>query len=228
MRHARATILPAALAALLGIVSPGCAPFISWTVAQFAPPQKVKALYKPPAGKSILVFVDDPRLIIDHEPVKSKLTALLNERLERNEVTGKTIPYTDLVNLMASTPGFNLLSISEVGMKLQADVVLYVKVDKFSVMNEEINPLWQGTFEATVRMVESRTGDCLWPGAPEAGHTLPTLKTAPTEGKSATQAMKLANELAERMADQIAKLLYDHKVDVSGGRSEKSAPIDLD
>ena len=228
MRHARATILPAALAALLATMSPGCGPFISWTVAQFAPPQKVKALYRPPAGKSILVFVDDPRLIIDHEPVKSKLTALLNERLERNEVTGKTIPYANLVNLMAATPQFNMLSISEVGTKLQADLVLYVKVDKFSVMNEEINPLWQGTFQTTVRIVESGTGDCLWPAAPEAGHTLPILKTAPTEGKSATHAMQLANELAERMADQIARLFFDYKVEVSDAPRDKAAPIDLD
>jgi len=197
----------------LAVVLCGC-PLVSWVVAQFAPPQKVKPKYTPPAGKKILVFVDDPFDQLDYEPIKGLLAERLNKQLVEHEVAGQTVPFRRMLHLVAATPGFNRLAISEVGQKLGADIVLYVRIDRFSLKDSEASPLWHGRFGTTVRMVDVATKARLWPTDWAEGLTIKPIELPTTEDASPQYGYEVAKKLADAMADRIAKLFYGHTIPV--------------
>lgn len=201
---------------LLGAVAglSGCGA-VAWLVAQFAPPVNVPAVYKPPEGKTILVFADDLLSEVSFEPAKSRLTQRLNQLLVEHEVAAKTVSYDRLLDLITVTPDFNKLSVMEVGQKLGADIVLYVRVDDFSLKDNEVSPLWHGRLAATVRMVDTRAKDPsevrLWPKDRPEGHAMEPIDLPPVDETSPTYGNILTGTLADQMADNIVKLFYDHK-----------------
>lgn len=187
----------------------GCA-VVAWTVAAWTPPKKVPAECKVPENKTILVFVDDIIHEVVYEPVKMELTVQLNKQLVEHKVAGRTVKYDRLLDLIAAAPKFNRLSVSEVGQKLGADIVLYVQVDKFSLKDSNVSPLWHGQLQTTVRIVEVGKGR-LWPKDRPAGHTVEPLDIPTSDETSRGYGSKLARIMARQMAHRIAKLFYEHK-----------------
>jgi len=201
----------------------GCTPVIGWFANAFAPPQKVKALYKPPPGKTVLVFVDDMLSPVSYERVKAELTGRLNRQLAEHGIAGKTIGYDELLVLISATPNFNELAISEVGRKLGADVVLYVQITGFSLKDEEGMPLWRGRLATAVRFVGVEAGR-LWPEDRQGGYPVEPVEIPPSSHPSPTYGEALSKMLAEKMADSIAKLFYDHEISAqeAARRQQKS------
>jgi len=197
------------LLAALALSHNSCA-VIAWLAAQFSPPEKVAPEYQPARGKTILVFVDDVLNPVSYEPIKIELANLVGEHLLAAKVAGKTIPYSRLADLIASTPKFNLLAVSEVGQRLGADIVLYVQIDEFALRDRSARQLWRGKLRTTVRLVDVEAGR-LWPTDRPAGHVLPAVETPTTVETSSTQADEITRSLAGQMSDQIAKLFYEHK-----------------
>ncbi len=185
----------------------GCG-VIPWLAWQMAPAEKIAATYEPPKGKTILVFTDDMLHPVNYEPVKRILAMEISKQLVESKVAGLAIPYQNLADLEAATPGFNKLSVSEVGQKLGAHIVLYVHIDKFSLKDNDANPLWHGRLETTVRMVEVNKG-LLWPKDRPTGWPIEPLDI-PTSETSRTYDTRLARILAERMAGRIVNLFRKH------------------
>jgi hypothetical protein len=209
------TVVLAAVALSLG----SCA-IPAFFAAQFAPPQKVDALYDPPKGKTVLVFVDDILKPVSYEPIKSELARRLAEQLRTHKIAGKTVSYDRLADLMGATPDFNALAVSEVGQKLGADIVVYVHIDEFRLRDEAAEAqLWKGYLEVSVRMVDVTKGR-LWPKDRQAGYVVPAVETPTTAKASDTYADELVKTLAAKMADRVAKLFYKHEVPHEGGWQE--------
>jgi hypothetical protein len=184
---------------------------IGWLVNVFAPPRKVDAVFKPPAGKTMLVFVDDMQNPVTYEPIKGQLTEDLNASLVKNKVAARTVPYRNLLELAATTRDFNRTSVGAVGQKLGADLVLYVIVKDFSLKDDDANPLWQGRLATTVRIVDVVEGR-LWPDDRPEGYPVRPVETPPEANSSAAYGEVLAKVLAAQTAQRISSLLYDHKV----------------
>ncbi|MGA2266088.1 MAG: hypothetical protein ABSH10_06615 [Phycisphaerae bacterium] len=195
-----------ALAAML--MSTGCQQGLGWLAANLSPPEKVKALYKPPEGKKILVFVDDVLNPVTYEPIKGELTEQINEKLVMHKIAASTVPYDRLTQLRSETPNFDRLSVAEVGQKLNVDLVLYVHIDKFS-LRDETNLLWQGRIQTTVRLVDVIAGR-LWPQDQPEGYSLPAVELPPVDNSSGGYEVQVAKDLASQMADHIAEVFYDH------------------
>jgi len=191
-----------------------CAP-TAWMVATFWPPKDVPAQYRPPPGKKILVFVDDMLHPVSYEPIKGELSRRLGEQLVQHKIAAEIVAYERLADLVAATPNFNLLPVSEVGQKLGADIVLYVQVDKFALKDASTDELWRGEFQVTVRMVDVLKGR-LWPKGSRAGHLVPAVTTPPSTESSETYADQLTRILAAKTADRVAKLFYKHKAPHEG------------
>ncbi len=212
MRYFRGHTVVLLAAVVFAITLAGCG-LGPWLAYQMSPPKKVAAEYEPPEGKTILVFPDDMLNPVNYEPVKQIMAAEISKRLIKNKVAAMTVPYQHLVDLQSRTPNFSKLAISEVGEKLGAHIVLYVHIDKFSLKDNEANPLWHGQMETTVRMVDVRAKSVqearLWPkdrprGWPVKPVDIPTSETARTYD------MRLARTLGERMAERIANLFCKH------------------
>jgi len=182
----------------------------AWVAAQFGPQEKVAALYAPPEGKKILVFVDDILNPVSYEPIKIELSRRLNQIFVEENVADEAVSYDRLADLIRATPQFNRLAVSEVGRKLGADIVLYVHIDAFSLRDPASDEFWRGRLEATVRMTDVQTGR-LWPRDREAGYRMDEVETESTPRTSDTTADELTQVLAAMMADRIAKLFYDHE-----------------
>jgi hypothetical protein len=211
-RAARTILLT--LLAVSGACLHGCA-VLAYLAVAFAPPRKIPALYEPPEGKKFLVFVDDLQHGAVHEPVKQELTNQLNRMLVDNDVAASIIPYDDLLDLITVTPKFNRLAVNQVGQKLGADVVLYVRVDKFSVKDDDVSPLWHGQLEATVRVVDARTSDPaevrMWPKDDPEGHRVEPVEIPPETNSSPGFGDALSRKMAGQMADRVAKFFYEHE-----------------
>jgi hypothetical protein len=218
-KHISATAL-AVLMVPLAIHNCSCA-LVAWTAAQFGPKAKIAAQYEPPAGRKILVFVDDMEYPVSHPPIKIHLTKMLNNLLVANGVAAQTVPYERLADFIGATPRFNELSVAEVGRKLDAEIVLYVRVDQFALKDQAaMDLLWRGQFQTTVRMVHVVDGP-LWPKDRPSGHTVDKVETPPKSADSDTDADEITKVLASKMADRIAKLFYEHKDPYEGGWSEE-------
>jgi hypothetical protein len=212
------TLTMLALLAGAAMTSGGCAVF-AWTAAAFAPPQKVKPVFEFPRGKKVLVFVDSD-YPLSYEPVKSQFTEEISRQLLENKIAASTVPYPLLQNLL-DAPSQRTLSVSEVGAKAGAEMVLYVKVEKFSVKDEESTPLWIGRMSATVRVVEVGKGR-IWP-KDQGEFILPAMELHPVDELSPSYGQQVAQELAVKMGDRIAKLFYEHTVPNTG--QEPDAPL---
>ncbi|MFA6133683.1 MAG: hypothetical protein WC869_06665 [Phycisphaerae bacterium] len=208
-----AKIVAMPLLALLCSTLGGCGG-IGWLAAQFAPPKKVEPVYRMPSNKKILVFVDDLLAEVRYQPIKSELAERISERLSQHKVAASTIPYDQLAAMMTATSDFRRLSISEIGAKLGADLVLYVHIDKFSLKDDESGPLWRGELHTTVRVVDIKGGR-LWPEDKPEGYPVPAVDLPPEESSSPNHGTELSRILADRMAENVARLFYEHRVPAS-------------
>lgn len=217
MKPIRRIVTLASLVLVVGSLC-GCAN-ISYLVATFAPPKKVKPLYEFPKGKKVLVFVDSDTPL-SYEPVKSLLTEELNKQLVENKAVASTIPYNQMMDLMDIKTN-QRMAVSDIGAKLGADLVLYVRVERFSVRDDEANPLWTGSMKATVRVVAVGNGR-VWP-KDQNDYFVPPVELQPVDDLSPTYGQEVAQELATKMADRIAKLFYEYTVPNIGAEHNEDA-----
>lgn len=210
------------LLALLGVLPiGGCArPIIAWIVANFTPPKKVEAKFELPDDKRVLVLVENRTADGSFETVMRDLTKALNRELIKHDLADKTIAYEELMALRFSTPDYGRLAVTRIGQKLNAELVLYVHIDQFSLKDNAEDVLWQGRLEASVRVVQVTEGLTaeearLWPKDRRAGYPVEPLKRPPVANSSRNYSARLVQHMAVEMADRIAKLFYDYRLDES-------------
>lgn len=204
--------LPGALLlTALGMVLAGC-PVVGWMATAFAPPKKVKAVFDLPPKKAILVFVDDYYHVTEFEAIKMDLAREINKGLIRNKLAARTIDYDRVLDLQGNMPYFRRLKVSEIGQRLGADLVLYIVIDRFSLHDNDTSLLWRGKLQVSVRVVDAKTGERLWPGdRRDDGYPVPAVELPSVDDSSANYEERLSRELAEKMADRVVKLFYKHK-----------------
>ncbi|MHC4294948.1 MAG: hypothetical protein ACYSTL_05125 [Planctomycetota bacterium] len=204
----------------------GCQPVIGWLVNVFAPPKKVAPVYAPPPDKKVLVFVDDLTNPVSYAPIKGLLTKRLNDRLIEHRVAADVVPHGELLTLMAATPEFNQLGIVQVGSQLGADLVLYIHIDEFSLKDNEATPLWTGKLRTKVRLIDVQKGllkqqPRLFPEDRPEGYPVKDVETPAETHPSPRYGEDLAKTLADKMADRIAKLFYEHEITAQEAREEQ-------
>lgn len=207
----RQLLMAAGVAAMACLLSSCQA--IGFGVAALAPPQKIKPLYKLPANKKVLVFVDDKASPVTYPPIKRELAEELGKQLMEHKLAKETIPYDTLLDLIAREPKFNNLGVADVGRKVGADIVIYVDIKTFRLREEERSPLWEGQLETSVRVVDvwAKKGETrLWPK--DAGEFNVPAVGMPAKEEVGDYGTELARDLARRMADRICKLFYEYEV----------------
>lgn len=188
----------------------GCAPGALGWLASWLPPDAVDAVYELPKDKTVLVMVDDPKGLGRDASIALDMANALNDQLLKHKVAKNVVPQRKLLFEMARTSAFHQLPISQIGKLLEADIVLYVKIERFALKDNRLSPIWHGELGASVKVVSVADGR-LWPTDRHGGYLMPEINS-PRQSDDGGKRMgeKITMKIAKEMADKIAKLFYKH------------------
>lgn len=221
MRTAVTTMLCAALA-----LAGGCQ-VLPWMVAQFSPPEKVKAVYVPPKGKKVLVLAENRPGLVGKDIVRYELMERLGKKLVQHKVAASVVP-VDSIQQLPFSGAPKKLSPEDMAERFGVDLVVYVQIDHVSLKDNPVDPLWHGFLRANVCVIDGKAKARLWPtDLPDGmGHIAPQVEVKTVDNPSPSYADTMIVAMAEQMADNICKLFYDHMVAVDGVRDMPKSEIE--
>lgn len=202
----RPCVITALVALLLGAT--GCQQMaILWYHATGG--ETINAKYKLTEGRLAVIMDDREGLLVVPATYRDTYEKLEQE-FTANKVLARVVPFDEWQKLRKS-PAYDSMSIREIGEKLGADEVLYMKVTDFRLRREPGAPLFQGRFAVRVSVLstERKRDVRKWPQQ-EGGEEV-VGETKPESSEGDTTSNDVARELATDVATKVAKLFYDHK-----------------
>lgn len=197
--------------ALLGLVltGAGCiqmaAAWANITGGEWIEPQH--KLSKEP----LLVLIDDrhgqvsePRAILEAHKTISTIFLAKN-------VNDKIVPLEEWRRLTQSEKNYAKLTIRQIGEKLGAANVLYLKVERFALQVDSGTPVFRGEFTVSVKVISTdRKRDVrVWPEG-DIGKRV-SVGTDPTPMDGDKSAGDVAAELGIKLGKEVALLFYGHR-----------------
>lgn len=170
----------------------------------------IKPEYQLDEGPLLILF-DDRAGRIDRPQALRKAHKVISDLFAEKRVNSHVIPFTEWQRFQQNAEKYDRLTIREIGERLGAQQVLYVGVEKFVTQSQEGAPIFQGQFEARVKVISTdRTRDVrLWP-RDGAGYRV-TVSTDPTPMDGDLNEGDVADELGAKMGEKVAKLFYEHR-----------------
>ncbi|MCG8405234.1 MAG: hypothetical protein MI923_08565 [Phycisphaerales bacterium] len=161
--------------------------------------------------KPLLILIDDPNSLITQPKAIRELHLTISTNFTEWDVNHRIIPLREVQRLEQSERNFGKMSIREIGEKLGADQVLYIRVYRFTLEGEPGAPLFKGAFDVRVKVVSTeRTAEVrLWPR--EQAGRLVQVSTDPTSMGGDKSATEIASELGIRLGRRIAAFFYEHR-----------------
>jgi hypothetical protein len=160
----------------------------------------------------LLIFIDDLDGMVSEPVAIRELHRGLSAVFLDFDVNRNVIPYEDLQRLMRSDRKSNELSIRQIGEKLGAEQVLYIRVERFTLHAEPGAPLFEGEFEVRVKVISTdhaRDDPRLWPREQSGRRLVATTDPTPTDGgKSASD---IARQLSQELAKDIGRLFREYR-----------------
>lgn len=178
----------------------------------------------PLAGQTVLVFPEAPVEDEDVEFLITSLTGQVASKLRQRIDTMKSVEYSALRDAKAKE-GFNQLAISEVGKQLGADVVLYLRIERFTLGISEDSKPWEGLLVARLRAVDVRKGR-IWPKDKPAGRQIRIEDTIPNIGED--PARRLSLQMIDALSSEAAALLADSDNGWKATPTPADAPAETD
>ncbi|MCA9254530.1 MAG: hypothetical protein KDA33_02785 [Phycisphaerales bacterium] len=159
----------------------------------------------------LLILFDDRAGRIDRPQAMRQAHKVVSDLFAERSVNTRVIPFTEWQRFRQSADKYDRLTIREIGERLGAEQVIYVGVEKFATQSQEGAPIFQGVFEARVKVISTdRTRDVrMWP-RDGAGHRV-VVTTDPTPMDGDTGEGDVADELGAKMGEKVAKLFYEHR-----------------
>lgn len=159
----------------------------------------------------LLILIDDPDSLVTEPHAVRQLHDTISSIFLEYNVNRRVVPFQNRQTLQRSTKDYDRLSIREIGEKLGADQVLYLRVERFTLYEEPGAPLFKGEFAVRVKVLttEGKREVRLWPR--EEGGKRVVATTPPTPSDGGKSAGDVAKELATNLGDVVSKLFYEHR-----------------
>jgi hypothetical protein len=159
----------------------------------------------------LLVLIEDPDGLVTHPRALSDAYKTISDKFLEFRVNRMVVPLRDIERLERTERDYNRLSVRDIGERLGAEQVLYIRVDKFSLQAEPGAPLYKGEFSVKLKVLSTkREHDVrLWPRDPSGRRVSVTTPPVPTD--SDKSASDVAGELAVKMGQSVAKLFYEYR-----------------
>jgi hypothetical protein len=203
-------LLAGALLALLVGTQTGCN--IVGPIAYFLEPPRVqKAEFKLAAGRVALV-VDVARPEESNPVFLDALQEKLVEIFREQKVKAQLIPRDELVRLQQQNPDFATWDLQKVGRRLNAQQVLWVRIDRLTIREGGNSPMLQPLMQARVKVIDPAKPAAearLWPGKDERGGRVVQRNRPAHEAGDALQVDSESAKLGKDSAYVIAQWFYD-------------------
>ncbi|MBX3404121.1 MAG: hypothetical protein KF699_11985 [Phycisphaeraceae bacterium] len=188
-------------------------------------PEKTDALYTLPDNRPAVVFVDDPDSRLPSRIVRQRMgKAAERELLDNKCVRDAEIVSSDAAVAASAIDRFGQRqTIAQIGQKVGAEVVVYVRPETFALSPDGAQFAPSGS--ARIKVVDASNGRRLWPAPDSADpaaqwHTvrydLPTRQGSVPDSPAQIQAAE--HQLAEELGRAVARVFFKHETKTRASR----------
>lgn len=175
-------------------------------------PEKIPQVYDLPKERPTVIFLDDRAGHITRAPTRDRVTAAAEAALLKADAVERLLDSRAAAAFVANEPRGDLKSISEVGRAVNAEVVVYVTPELFTMSAD--GQTFAPTARLRVKVIDAVADTRLWPEERE-GYVF-DVTAATRQGTAPTDAADL-REAEDRFADliglRLAQLFYKHEVE---------------
>ncbi len=173
-------------------------------------PEKTPAQFTLPKDRPAVVFVDDINNVLSRRTLRTQIAKVAQEELLKQGKLTNVIDASAAMQVAQRESAGQPLDISSLGRAVQAEVVVYVHMDSFSLSSD--GQTFSPQARAHVKVIDAVTRKRLWPEKVE-GHPLAvTLRLASgTVPRSATEQVNALNALADRTGLEVARLFFEYE-----------------
>jgi len=193
---------------LLAVLVAGCGPFHGLFIAPLIPKKKVMAEHEM-QGKTVLIWVEISATTAHSPILRRELTLKLKEELVLNEAVGQIVDYDRLVRFRHRNPRLAELSIKELGDKFQANEVLYILINKYTLKHEAGEGYYHASSGGYVKVIDVATGRRLWPTG--QSYRFFHVDAGVTMGTGQQFENEQVRQLCESITKKITPFFYEHK-----------------
>lgn len=207
-----------ALAALALLVSTtGCAQ-LGVIAYFFRPPLRTEEAAYPLKSDAVLVLVDDDQGLIRPPIAREALVDAVARELKGHKVADKVTTTEELARMRQVEPKFEQRGARELGQLAEADTVLLLSTQEFSMEDELELAAVPAKFAVRVRVInakaDKREDVRLWPPElTERDGRLVEGELPPHELRGLKTVPEAHAKLAAELAKKIAELFYDRQVE---------------
>ena len=198
-------------AALLGVTltAAGCNLFAGAYLIAHGPP-KTAAAFTLPKEKSAVIALDDRGSVVPQRNLRDVIGKTAEEEILSQKLVREMVAARLASAVMARERSGPPMSINDIGKAVQADIVIYVVIDQFTLSEDgtTLSPITTGR----VKIVDSATGERLGPPetSPNDYYSL-VVRLPPQSGTTTTTASQLQQmqDLARVTGVYLARMFYD-------------------
>ncbi|MCZ6683248.1 MAG: hypothetical protein O7B26_08690 [Planctomycetota bacterium] len=207
------TSVSLAVCTLMSLGSMGCNPYnFMAAVAAATGGEWVEANYRIGEGP-LLILIDDLDGLVTEPRAVKETHETISEIFYDFKINRLVIPLAEWQTLRQTDKKYDSLSVRQIGEKLGAEQVLYIKVVRFTLSDEPGADIYKGHFVVRIKVLSTRPERDvrLWPPETErAGHKVEaTTATEPIDGDRS--AFEVARELSIRLGQAVAKNFYGYR-----------------
>jgi len=196
----------AALGVTFGALS-GCN-YIGAAYVLVKGPEKTPAAHTLEKDRPTVIFVDDRANVLARRSLRTQIAKSAQDTLLKEGVLTNVIDTSAAMQVAQREAAGEPLAISELGKAVQAEVVVYVVVDSFTLSTD--GQTFTPTAKAHVKVIDVTSRARTWPEKKEGHPVNVTLKLASGDvPKTTTQQLKALDALAEKTGVEIAEVFYD-------------------
>ncbi|HEV7300844.1 MAG TPA: hypothetical protein VGN72_15870 [Tepidisphaeraceae bacterium] len=171
------------------------------------PPPMIYAKYQPKAEPMLVLIENFDNPSVNHIGAQ-QLTAQLRQELTAHQVA--PLVDADALDLLRDTnpAGYRSMSIPQIGRATGAKQVLYLNLQQMGLSSDGI--MARASASGRLKIVDTTTGETRWPTDTVDGYPV-SLQTPFVRVDQKTNETALNQQMIQSLADQVAKLLYNHR-----------------
>jgi hypothetical protein len=169
-------------------------------------PEKTPAAYRLDPKKPTVVLVDDRASVLPRRSLRTTIAGRASQEILNEKAVETVIDAKAIQALLARDPADRPTPIATLGMKVQAQQIVYVTMDKFALSSD--GATYQPFADARVKVIDVETGRA-WPEQAE-GHPLRVVLPIQRDDlpSGAGVLAKAQEALADRVGVELSRLFY--------------------